>query len=200
MTPDTSTTPTDIDPKVVEGFDEFDINVIPTIREVEHPDETSGMDGGLPGFDEDLNSLGDMPETTTLEECESLARMVWNLPGMFIGDHLIRSDEQIKLFAKEMFLYCSKKGIDPRDYVGDWMPLAMIGGSMALGMIKDHKAYKKSKNGARAQSSAPGDGFDTGKGVTGSVTYTDYTLPENKGKPNPASSCGGDATPETMEE
>lgn len=200
---DTTPTPADIDLNSIDGYEEFDIGIIPTIKSVggftsEAPPE--GSDGGFnppPIQGAEFSGTG---EVTTLEECESLSRMLWNTPGMLMGDHLTRSDEQIKLYGKELYLYCSKKGIDPRDYVGDWMPLAVLTGTMGIGMFKDHKAYKKDK-AASAGLNKPTPTFDTGKGVTSSGVTKEFVPPDQKLNLNPASSSGGDdiATSETME-
>lgn len=199
----TTPTQTGIDPDVLGAYEEFDIGIVPTIKNVGGytPNESQLTDEGdnefrPPPIQPLIDEFDGAGEVTTLEECESLSRMLWNTPGMLMGDHLNRSDEQIKLYGKELYLYCSKKGIDPRDYVGDWMPLAVLTGSMGLGMIKDHKAHKKDK-----AASKPAPSFDTGKGVTSSGDTKAFVPPDLKVNLNPASSSGGDhiETTETME-
>jgi len=191
-------THTDIDDGVLAGYEEFDIGIVPTIRSVGGlpPNESQTIDESDNGFHPPpvqarFDEFGASGESTTLEECISLSRMLWNTPGMLMGDHLTRSDEQIELYGKELYLYCSKKGIDPRDYVGDWMPLAVMTGTMGIGLYKDHKAFKN-ENKAAGELNRPAKQFDTGKGVTSSGGTAEHEPLSTKENPNPASSCGGD--------
>lgn len=193
---ETSTTPTDIDESILNGYSEFDIGITPVVKPVGRfeSDEPQGADGTFnPPPIQGVFDDG-MGEATTLEECISLSRMLWNTPGMLMGDHLIRSDEQIELYGKELYLYCSKKGIDPRDYVGDWMPLAVMTGTMGIGLWKDHKEYKKTKTESAGFNKPAGanKSFDTGKGVTDSGSHAELDPLKRKENLNPASSSGGD--------
>lgn len=90
--------------------------------------------------------------------------MVVNLPGLFGKDYLKRTDEQCKPFARELYKYCNKKGIDPREYVFDEMGMCLAGAELLGGMYADHQAHKKE---AKATPE-----LDVGTGVQDSYSRT----------------------------
>lgn len=78
----------------------------------------------------------------TQGDVDNLCEMLIGLPALFFGDHLIRTKEQVKPFARQLYLYCQKKGINPLDYFFDELGLALAGGVLVRGMWDDHKKEK----------------------------------------------------------
>lgn len=79
----------------------------------------------------------------TKKDVEDLCEALINLPAIAFGDHLIRTEAQIKPFAKQLYIYCKRKGIDPRDYIFDEIPLIISAGVLARGMWNDHLKHKE---------------------------------------------------------
>lgn len=134
---------------------------------------------------EDMAIPGDGTEMTQ-DSCMDLARIVWNLPGMVWGEHLERTDDQIRPFAREMFRYCKKKQIDPSDYLFDEFGLVIIGLGVAGGMRRDHAAWKKNEISSRTHQ-------NVGLGVTHDPIHSDEVekvAPVDLSKVSPVS--GGD--------
>lgn len=176
---DTNITHTDseIDPNILDGYSPFDINVVPVIKPVDGFGSPEGGDGSIHsptdgGFQDDM--YGDEPgaEVTTLEACQELANMVWNLPEMLLGEHLARDESKTNPFAKELYKYCIKKGIDPADYVFDEFGLIVSTAILGKGILADHKAFKRDK---LSSSSSGTDDFDSTSGSS-----EDYTPVEEK--------------------
>lgn len=103
-------------------------------------------DDGVPLLDQPSDFDFRQPEAeaaVTLEDCKDVTYMIVNLPSMFGWKHLERDDQACTPFARELFKYCEKKGIDPRDYFFDEMGMVLTGGALLGGMYRDHREYKK---------------------------------------------------------
>lgn len=95
-------------------------------------------------FDENFGGdFSEQPEEFSIEDAEDFSEMIWNMPAMFLGEHLEPDPAKLKKFSRELHKYCSKKGIDPSEYMFDELPLMMVGGTMGLTMWKAHKDHKK---------------------------------------------------------
>ena len=140
-------------PDAVSGFEHVEISVVPTIKAV------GNMNGGAQSqlsntgeVVEDENGVqvdtgefqvGVETEAVSLEDCEDLSQMMWNLPSMLMGDHLERTPDQTAPFARQLHKYCCKKGIDPNEYMFDEFGLIVSAGVIAMGLKRDHDAHKK---------------------------------------------------------
>lgn len=79
------------------------------------------------------------------EDIHEFLVMVLEMPAMVYGEHLLRTDAQVRRFSHQVFVYCEKKGIDVSEYLFDEFGLIFSGVVLVQGMRKDHKAYKESK-------------------------------------------------------
>jgi len=78
----------------------------------------------------------------TQEDVDNLCEMIIGIPALIVGDHLIRTKAQMQPFARQLYLYCQKKGINPMDYFFDELGLVLAGGVLVRGMWDDHKKEK----------------------------------------------------------
>ena len=85
----------------------------------------------------------ELPDDFTVEDCEMLCNSIINVPSIFAGAYLIRTPEQVKPFANELYKYCVKKGINPMDYFFDEFGLLIAGVTLAGGMYKDYTEHKE---------------------------------------------------------
>lgn len=76
------------------------------------------------------------------EDVDNLCEMLLGLPALVLGDHLIRTKEQIKPFARQLYLYCQKKDINPMEYFFDELGLVLAGGVLVKGMYSDHLEFE----------------------------------------------------------
>lgn len=127
------------------------ISAAPTIPTTQSPGDpgapapTIPVDTMVPGGDfagEFGGEFVDAPEPFTEEDCVDLAETIWNTPGMMLGDHLDPDPKKVAKFGRELYKYCTKKGIDPTDWFFDEFGLIAIGGSMAITMYRAHKEHK----------------------------------------------------------
>lgn len=100
------------------------------------------------GFDfRDAGGMGQVDDDpVTLEECQSVTKMVASLPSMFGHSYLVPESGECDPFAKELYKYCQKKQLDPRDWFFDEFGLVVTGFGIVGGMyskFKDHKAETK---------------------------------------------------------
>ena len=139
------------------------------------------------------------PATMDDAECLSLSMMVWNLPAMIYGEHLERTEKQVRPFARELCIYCNNKNINPRDYLFDEFGLLVATMVIGSGLWKDQKDHK------RKNKSAASDGVkkvkksikNTGLGVHDVVSGDEYTPPEKITPKKPKLSDGSEpSTPD----
>lgn len=123
------------------------ITFVPGEINIEEKPETK-VSQGIGNTDEEVSIDEQIPTDFTVEDCEMLCNSVINLPSLFAGAYLVRTPEQVKPFAFELYKYCQKKGIDPLSYFFDEFGMMMTGAVLAGGMYKDfqkHKEYEKKK-------------------------------------------------------
>ena len=92
---------------------------------------------------EEGEGAGEILGEFTIEDCEMICNSLINIPAVFIGDYLMRTPEQVKPFATQLYLYCMKKGIDPMSYFFDEFGLVIAGANLAGGLYKDWKNHKE---------------------------------------------------------
>jgi len=138
------------------NFTPIDIAVIPHIANVPNINVQGEPEAAIvsdatdvsvePVADQVIDFGGDFSEPSaevfTMEDAEDFSEMIWNMPAMFMGDHLEPDPAKLKKFSRELYKYCSKKGIDPSEYLFDELPLMMVGGTMGLTMWRAHKDHK----------------------------------------------------------
>jgi len=76
------------------------------------------------------------------EVCRNFLKVMFNLPSVFLGKHLQRSDEHLDPVVQPLLAYCKKKEINPFD----WMPeVTVAAGLMGVGagMYRDHRKHGK---------------------------------------------------------
>ncbi|MCK4500405.1 hypothetical protein KAU11_07900 [Candidatus Babeliales bacterium] len=194
----------------LDGYEEFDINVVPTIRDVDNSlfyDEEITTDGQEPQYSDDSVESDDVEpqgELCTLEDCVMLSQVAWNIPSIVLGEHVARTEEQTAPFANALYNYCRIKGIDVNEYFGPEYMLIAAGGGLTMGIYRDHKAFKKGKKEKPTEYTdapiVPGSNdhigtqlnVKTGLGVTSSGETKELSPLEDKGYSTPSSSSGGD--------
>lgn len=83
---------------------------------------------------------GNLTEEESLELIKSLLK----LPHLFIVPKIPeRTDEQLKPFVKELYLYCQKKQINLRSYIFDEFGLVIAASALGVGYYNDYKVYYK---------------------------------------------------------
>ena len=107
----------------------------------------------------------ELPEDISLEDFQPLLNSFINVPGLYFGTWWVRSREQTDIFAKELHIYCQKKGINIRDYMFDELPLLMVGAQLAGGIYSDYKTEKAKKK-------KPEDKVDDGR-LPGHMEHTE---------------------------
>ena len=166
-------------------FQHVPIDVVTEVSKLPIPQLDSGSpvidyqtieDDGLPALDQLDPFDFRQPEAEAgleYDEVKDLVVMLVNIPSMFGLQHLERTKIDCAPFAKELHRYCEKKGIDPREYVFDELPIIMTGLALGGGMWKDQKAYKK-------EHKTPAKKIDTGTGIEDSYSRT---IPEPEDPP-----------------
>ncbi len=87
---------------------------------------------------------GEVLEVVTEERVMGLCRLALEtIPEGFGKPWLATPEEQLKPFATELTIYCNNHGIDPSEYIGDWLPLVVTGMPIGFGIIHRHKEHKK---------------------------------------------------------
>ena len=112
------------------------------------PDDTTTTTGTLSsdGVIPPVGEMGNFNEMSMSEEdLHEFVVMCMDMPSMIWGDHLQRTDAQVRRFSHQVYLYCTKKGIDPSDYLFDEFGLVFAGAVLVQGMRKDHAEFKASK-------------------------------------------------------
>ena len=87
----------------------------------------------------------ELPEDISLESFQPLLNSLINVPGLYFGTWWIRTPEQTDIFAKELYVYCQKKGINIREYMFEELPLLLVGAQLAGGIYSDYKLQKPKK-------------------------------------------------------
>lgn len=136
-------------------------SINPTTTSITTPFASPDSDSGIPYEQheinvqqvnipvEDLTAKDTTPTTPTTptdqlyEDCLMVVRSACQLPSMVWGAHLIRTEDQIKPVAAAFTHYCKRKSIDPLDYFFDELPLIIAGGSLLIGMKRDHTTWKE---------------------------------------------------------
>lgn len=76
------------------------------------------------------------------EVYESFVETILNLPGALIDERLERTPKQIRMVSRPLKVMCTKRGIDPTEFLPEVTLLAAaIGQGVALG--RDYKRLKK---------------------------------------------------------
>lgn len=76
------------------------------------------------------------------EVCRNFLKVMFNLPSVFLGKHLERSDEHLDPVVQPLLAYCKKHEVNPFD----WMPeVTLAAGLMGVGagMYRDHRKHRK---------------------------------------------------------
>ena len=189
---DSSTTPT--------VFEHVDIDVIPEISPNQGTANTPAPEGSEPVI-EPLNPTAYQdPALMSDDECLSLSMMVWNMPSMIYGQHLERTEAQVRPFARELCIYCNNKGINPRDYLFDEFGLLLATLVIGGGLWKEQKAHKRNNKPAAS------DGVqktkksvkNVGLGVHDVVSGEEHKPVVEQRETNPAHGSGGDNLPDEV--
>ena len=109
-------------------------------------EQPPGGEGALEGGEEVVEE-----EEFSLKDSQSICQSLWNIPAVFLGDHLILEATQTNSFAKHFHIYCIKKGIDPFDYFFDEFGIAMAALPLAQSLLKAHREFKATQEGAKGK-------------------------------------------------
>ena len=127
------------------GFEHIKIAVVPHI-----PTPTMVPSGAFeptaPGSPEyGMGGVEPVPGGLVTEE--DVMRMVKlalvTTPNMFKRPWLATPDEDLKPFVAELTIYFNAHDINPNDYFGDWLPMAVTGMVVGAGILERHRDHKK---------------------------------------------------------
>ena len=129
----------------------------------------------------------DGAEEITEERMGSLVRVVLvTTPAIIRKPWLAAPEEELTPFIHELTIYCRNHDIDPSEYVGDWLPLAVTGAGVGAGILARNRAHKK----GGGEDEIKKKGFDSTTGF--SEPYT----PVEKKESEYEEGQGGDSLPE----
>ena len=109
-----------------------EIEVLPT-----QPSEGEGTGEEVPPQAEE--------EDFSLEDAEDLSESVWNVPAVLFGEHLEILKPSTDKFAKPMYRYCKRKGINPFDWLpfGEELPMIFVALAIVGELKRLHAEHKK---------------------------------------------------------
>lgn len=108
-----------------------------------------------PEYMDDVGQVDDFTE----DDIHEFMLMVCELPSMVWGEHLIRTDAQVKRFSHQVYLYCRKKSIDPMDYLFDEFGLVFSGAVLLQGYRADQKKHKGGRGASETHIPVEDDGI-----------------------------------------
>lgn len=121
------------------------------------------------------------------EDVHEFLVMVLETPSYIWGDHLLRTDAQVKRFSHQVYIYCEKKGIDISEYLFDEFGLIFSGVVLIQGMRKDHAEYKES-NGIVSKK-------DKKKGRKKTIDVIEHEITDEEIEEDPRQTIGGKYEP-----
>lgn len=84
-------------------------------------------------------------EEFDLEDAEDLSESVWNIPAALFGKHLEIQKPSTDKFARPMYRYCQRKGINPFEYLpmGNELPMIFAATAIIGELRRLHNEHKK---------------------------------------------------------
>ena len=73
------------------------------------------------------------------EDLMLLSSGIWSMPGMIFNRLEPLSEEQVKGWNRQLYLYCQKKGIDPFSYLFDEFGLLLSTVTLGAGIFRDYQ-------------------------------------------------------------
>lgn len=70
--------------------------------------------------------------------------MLITVPNITRHPWLATPEEDLGEFVHELTIYCRNHDLDPNEYFGDWLPLAITGAGIGAGIVARHREHKKS--------------------------------------------------------
>lgn len=134
------------EPEFVESdisFDSVKVNIAPIEQVDSDPEQKEQNETG-----EAPEQNGTPPVSTdqTEEDLMLLSVSLWSMPSLIFKKLEPLSEEQIKGWNRQFYLYCQKKGIDPFDYLFDELGILMSTLTLGIGMYHDYQdKYPKHK-------------------------------------------------------
>lgn len=147
-------------------------------------DSWSSNDGLIP---EVGGAMGVGQNNMSEEDVHEFIVMILETPSYIWGDHLLRTDAQVKRFSHQVFVYCEKKGLDISEYLFDEFGLIFSGVVLLQGMRKDHADYKLA-NGIKPKSKK-------GKKPRKTIDTDEYEISDEELEDDPRQTIGGEYKP-----
>jgi len=161
--------------------------VVPHVATVHQPQQQ--LPPGMPA------EYGEpVEEEITEERMAALVRVAFiTLPNVARRPWLATPEDDLQPFIHELTIYCQRHEIDPSEYVGDWLPLAITAVPLAAGIIERDRAHKRAVRRGLEISSTRSRDFDSSTG------YSEPYTPVEKKTTKYDTGEGGDALPEEAE-
>jgi hypothetical protein len=147
---------------------EFSNEPIKVVPHIKIPTAATPISSELPagtspaGYEDDIQIS---TEDLTEKDCIELTQICVNIPSIFGNPHLERSEAQCTPFGRQLHRYCTKKGIDPSDWVFDEFGMVVTGLGLVGGMWADHKTHKAETRKAKPQTDRKDDITIPKKGI-----------------------------------
>lgn len=130
-----TTETTKVDTTFVEpNIDFSSVNIVP-IEQVESESQEQPDETEVEGPEQQVQ-----PSVENIEgDLMLLSSGIWSMPGMIFNRLTPLSEEQVKGWNRQLYLYCQKKGIDPFTYLFDELGLLLSTVTLGAGIFRDYQ-------------------------------------------------------------